>query len=268
MKIIIWAILFCTIVTTAAAKDGGYHLGNAPWSNETFEVCPTDEQDSFRTVVFEPEIEEWSYTLTEFPSVKLVATENGITEVVSNGEKIRPAYFLKSQKIGFLNSLNQWVRQDGELITDFEQFDSISGTRVQPKIKPHHERRVYKSKIDLEHAAALQKLHYSPPCTAFEVGHYDKLESNLQYEFGDNNPLQCDEKNGTKRSDKFNYSETIHRPVVAYADGTSYFIKFPNGDSISFGWTGIERLYDEDGTLICDWGEIPQFAGYELLQRD
>lgn len=268
MKKFIWSILFCTMTANAAAKNGGYHLGNAPWSNEVFETCPTGEQEKFRTVIFEPEIEEWSYTLTKFPATKLVATKNGIREVITNNEKIRPAYFLKEQKIGYLNKLNQWVSQGGKLITDFDQFDSISGARVKPKIEPHHEKLVYKSNIELEHAAALEKLHYSPPCSAFSVGHFDKLESDLQYEFGDNNPLQCDAKNGVKRSDKYDYSETLHRPVVAYADGTSYYIKFPNGVAKSFGWTGIERLYDEDGTMICDWGEIPQIAGYELLHRD
>lgn len=258
----------CGIGANAAANENGFTIGTEPWSDKTFEICAATENGDRRAVVFEPEIENWTYTLTEFPTAKLVATKDGIKEVIGKSEEKRPAYFLKEQKIGYLNHLDQWVSQNGTLLTSFDQLQSVSGERVQPEIIPHSEKQIYKSNIELEHAAAMEKLHYEPPCTAFSVGHYNLLESSPQFDFGENNPFECDKNSGLKRSKKFDYSETFQRSVVGYVDGTSYYIKFPNGDAQAFPWTGIERLYNPDGSMICDWGEINAYAGHELIQKD
>lgn len=266
MRYLLWAIILLCWGPSAASENNGYTLDKAPWSNKKFEVCPTLGQNGLRAVIFEPEIEEWSYMLEVLPTVELKATENGVAEFIANNEKQFPAYFLKGQKIGYIDDKNIWVNKNGIKVTNFDKLNSVSGEKVQPNVKGSYEKYIYKANLEMENAAAIEKIHYEAPCTVFSVVHFDKLESETNYEFGSNNPYECDLEKSFKRSQKFNYTAKVSRPVVSRADGTQYYIKFPSGEIKTYGWTGIEHLYNQDGSLICDWNDLGQLIGYELIQ--
>lgn len=267
MKHFIWVLLFLGFSSIACTENGGYTLETAPWSDETFEVCPTPTDNGLRAVIFEPEVEEWSYKVEYPETTKLVATENGISEIVVNNDKHLPAYYLKEQKIGYLDNRDRWVDENGLPITRIDQLKKNHGEREKPKARGiSYEEYAYNPNIEKENAAAMDKINDAAPCTVFELNHYGKLEADFLYDFGNNNPYQCDASIGITRSRKFNYTGKVSRAVALIADGTSYYIKYPSGEVKSYGWTGIERLYNEDGLLICDWNDLGSVIGYELIR--
>lgn len=267
MKHFIWALLFLGFSSNASTGNGGHTLETAPWSDEKYEVCPTPMENGLRAVIFKPEVEEWNYKVEYPETTKLVATENGISEIVVNNDQHLPAYYLKEQKIGYLDANGIWVDEHGVHVTRFNQLTATFGEKAQPKVQGSQEKQVYKANFEREHAAAMKKIYYEAPCTVFSVGHFDKLESELQYDFGSNNPYQCDAEIGLKRSQKFDYIRKVQRPVVAYTDGSNYYVKFPNGDIKTYRayhpiW---EVLYREDGSPICEWNDLGSLIGYELV---
>jgi len=268
MKYFIWVFILLGCAANAIAQTDGYTLNTAPWSDKEFEVCPLQRDNDLRAVIFEPEIEEWAYTEKGLITTKLELYEKGIREVVVKNEKQLPAYYLKEQKIGYLDNKNHWVDKSGIQIRNFGQLETISGEKVHPDAKANYEKFVYKANFELEHAAAMKKIHYEAPCTVFSVGHYDKLESDFHYDFGPNNPYQCDANTGLKRSQKFNYSEKTHRPVACCPDGSNYYVKLPDGEIKTYpGHYPIwEVLYPDDKPQHCDWNDLGSLVGYNLIQ--
>lgn len=265
MKHFMWAIILLGFAPSATAQDKGYTLDTAPWSNQNYEVCQTPNDKGLRAVIFEPEIETWSYTEDGPPITDLKATKDGIIEVVVSNQKQRPAYYLRSQKIGYLDDKNTWVDENGQNILSLGSFKTVKGEKSEPSLIGSYEKLIYKANIDREHAAALEKIHYEPPCTVFSIWFLDEYEAEIRYEFDQNNPYQCDTDAGLKRSQKFNYVDKVSRPVVSMPDGTSYYIKYPDGEIKTYGWTGFERLYKEDKSFICDWNDLGRFIGFELI---
>lgn len=269
MKHLIWALLFLGHVSSAAAQFDGYTLDTAPWSNQEFELCPILNDSGFQAVVFKPKIKEWSYTQEGPLKVKLKATEKGITEIVVKAEKRLKAYHLIEQKIGYLDDKKKWVDKNGSKVSNFDSFEILSGEKVKPNIKGlSSEEYIYLSNLERESAAAMEKIHYAAPCTVFVLEHYDLLEADFLYDFGKNNPYECGQEKSIKRSQKFNYTAKISRPVVSRPDGSQYYIKLPTGEIIIHGWTGAEHLYNKDGSLICEWNDLGSIIGYELTQEN
>jgi len=259
-----WAFLLLGLTANAAAQSNVYTLDSAPWSNQKYEVCRVANDNGLRAVIFEAEIEEWTYPEADLLTTRLVASADGIKEVTVKKERHSPAYYLKEQKIAYLDNMDNWVDKSGMAVRSLDQLESLSGEKVKPVIKINYEKFVYKANLELEHASAIEKIHYEAPCTAFSVGHYDKLETETYYDFGQNNPYQCDAKKSLKRSQKLNYTKTSHRPIVTIPDGSSYYVKYPNGKISTYPWYGFEYLYKEDGSLICDWNDLGSLIGYEL----
>lgn len=268
MKNLIWAIFFSGAGISASANDGSFTLSESPWSDRNFEVCPKSDNTSLRVVVFEPEIETWTYTIDGADTVRLKATENGIIERIVKTERSSPAFFLKEQKIGYVDDNDNWVDENGVQIARFEQLKIVRGIRTKPNIKGLTiEETVYASDLEKEQAAAMEKIHYEAPCSVFLLEHYDIREADFKYDFGDNNPYECHATEGMKRSESLDYIAKLSRSVVSRPDGSQYYVKFPNGEIKVFGWAGVEHLYNNDGSLICDWNDLGQFAGYELIQQ-
>jgi len=261
-----WAIFIIACCYPAIAQDTEFAFNTEPWSDQEFEICPVPNDDGLRAVLFKPEIEEWSYTLEVLPTIELKATRDGVIETVVSNKKQFPAYHLVEQKIGYLNEKNEWVDKYGNGIRDLDSFERISGEKVQPTATGSYESYAYKANLELENAAALSKIHYEAPCTVFSVGHFDKLESETHFDFGKNNPYGCGLEASFKRSQKFNYTSKTSRPVVSRPDGSQYYLKLPSGEIKTYGWTGIEYLYNDDGVFLCDWKDLGQFIGYELIQ--
>ena len=267
MKHFMWAFLLLGFAPNVAAQNTGYTLDTAPWSNQKYEVCSAANENGLRAVIFEPEIEEWAYRVSNLPMTKLEVYENGMREVVVSSEKTLPAYFLKEQKIGYINKQSMWVDENGVQIINDDQLEIKSGKREQPKTKGSYEKPAYTANFELEYAAAMDKIHYEPPCTVFSVGHFHKLESETYFDFGENNPYQCDSNKGLKRGQKFNYSKKFTRPVVCCPDGSNYYVKLPDGEiKIYRAYHPIwEVLYKDDGSPICEWNDLGSIKGYELI---
>jgi hypothetical protein len=265
MRHFLLALLFLTFNSSAFAKSYGYTLQTTPWSTEKFKVCPTPTENGLRAIIFEAEIEEWSHPVTTLLTTRFKASADGIKEVVVKKELNLTAYHLKEQKIGYLDDKNNWVDENGTQINNFGQLKIISGEKTQADAKANYSKFVYKTNIELERAAAIQKIHGEAPCTVFSVGHYDKLETETYYDFVPNNPYQCDDDKGLQRNQKLNYTKKSYRPIASIPDGSSYYIKYPGGKIITYGWTGVELLYDKHGSLICDWNDLGLFIGYELI---
>lgn len=267
MRHFMWAFLLLGFTQNADAQDKGYTLETAPWSHQAYEVCSTPNDDELRAVVFEPEIENWTYTESNTPKTKLEIQKNGIKEVLVNSERTLPAYFLKEQKIGYIDKANNWVNKNGVKITKLGQLEIQQGKRDQPIPKGSLEKLIYEANFELEYSAAMEKLHDELPCTVFSVGHYHILETETYFDFGENNPYECDPIEGLKRSQKLNYSKKFTRPVVGFSDGSNYFVKFPDSTIKTYRayYPVWDVLYKKDGSPVCEWNDLGSLIGYELI---
>jgi len=270
MRFIISVIFVVGCISCTNLNNDGYRLDAAPWADQKFEICSSPNTNGLRAVVFEPVIEEWTYTSTGPLETRIVFSDTGIREVAVKNERSQPAYFLREQRIGYVDDKNYWVDQSGTQISNFEQIKRISGEKIQPEIKSDYERFVYKANFELENAAAMKKIVNEPPCTIFSVGHNDKLESKLQYNFGPNNPYECDAEQGLKRSEKLNYSDISHRPVICCPDGSNYYVKFRDGQIKTYrAYHDMQTvLYPDDNSQRCEWNDLGSLIGYELIQAN
>lgn len=261
------AFLF-VITSSAGAQTQDYKLEDAPWSNQAFNVCPVPDERGLRAVVFEPVVEEWSYEVPGDVTSNLVVTKDGIQEVISENHTKHPAYYLKSQTIGYLNEKDIWVDKTGKFANTSGDLKTISGHKTPPKMIPAYEKFVYEANFKAEYDAAMEKIHYAPPCTVFSVGHMNKLEAKLQYDFGKNNPYHCGASGQLEQSQKLNYTKVSHRPIVCCPDGSNYFVKFSDSEIKTYrAYADISKiLYPADGSQVCEWNDLGSLIGYELIR--
>jgi len=243
MRIYFFLVACLSSHSLAIAGSAGYTLHDAPWSNKPFEVCSTLTESGLQPVLFEPKFEDWSYSPSKmYPFIHETKVK-------------RPAFYLIEQRIGYLNVEGIWVNHQGENVLDSADLESRTGVRIPPTFTSKIERLVQKSDFARESAEAMAKIKSARACSIFSKGHYDTLAADITYDFGSNNPYQCDAKTGLSRSANLNYTETVTRQVVTGSDSANYYVKFPNGDVKVYRahfpiW---EVTHTKSGDPICPW---------------
>ena len=243
MRLYLFLVACLSSHSLAIAESAGYTLHDAPWSNKRFEVCSSLTESGLQPVLFEPKFEDWSYTPSK------------MHPYIYEAKVQRPAYYLIEQKIGYLNGDGIWVNNQGESVLDSADLESRTGERIPPTFRSTIERMVKKSDFARESADAMAKIEDALPCSIFAKGHYNTLAADITYDFGSNNPYQCDAKTGLSRSTNLNSTETVTRQVVTGSDSANYYVKFPDGDVKVYRahfpiW---EVTHTKSGDPICPW---------------
>jgi len=255
MRIVASVLIMLGCVSCNAAKNDGYTLTTAPWSDESFQICPVLTESGLRPVLFKPEIENWTYIKKSPPTTSIKVSGTGVQEILSKNDRELSAYHLKEQKIGFLTANEIWVNRNGEPIKSFDQFEKKTGGKFEPTVTSSAERLIAKSDFKSETALALDKIKNAPPCSMFTKSHYDLVGADYTYDFGQNNPYKCDMELGYSQSTELNYTETKTRRIVSAPDSSNYYLKFPDGElQVYRAHFPIRQVtHNEQGKPICPW---------------
>ena len=262
MKHLMWALLLSALYAQTSASADGFTLDNAPWSDETFEVCETPMLNGLRPVIFEPKF-ELGEASTPYQTTRLSYNFNAetgkpiLTEIIIPGQA--RFVFLKEQYVGFLNGSNQWVDKNGAPVSNKSQFvkhigDMKQGTKeIFPEITDLPGNDAYE-KFDNAIEKAKKELQEMPDCTTHYAGAYDIVEETVVRKYGPNNPMICDRVEGYKISDVLDHTIKADRQVVSMPDGGAHLIQLPGGEIKEYGSIYFDHLLEQiSNHPNCDW---------------
>lgn len=251
------------------ANGQSYNIDNAPWSDETFEVCDTPNTHGLRAVIFEPKIERGTklISVTEvdhqlYPAPNEEDSFHGFGETFIRFTREVPASFiyLKEQRVAYLNSRNQWVDTSGLPLKNVKEFEYHQGDRETGAYEIFHPDEY----PDMDHEAwdAKNKAYMdsAPNCSSQHVmGPMEPVIETVVRDYGRNNPLVCSDNGTVVHGDTLNDTYKAYRYVVKHVHGEGFYVKGPDGEVHAFYGLQYSALnissIDPDG--VCDWKVNP-----------
>ena len=254
--------MFIKLATAFQANSQSYDLENAPWSDESFEVCPVPSLNGLRSIIFEPVLETGK-TFIPKQSSKLYSQfdeETGELQIIEKMINVPAEFiFLKEQFVGFIDQNNRWVDENGNPATSKMSFQKHTGDKdlgtmpIWPDVKPLPGKNAYE-----RHDSAVKRgkdiLAKMPDCTTFMDSGFGVVSETILNDYGPNNPRVCSPAGGHEIGEQLNSLRTINRRVVELTDGGFYLARIPGGEIKSFGSIQIELFVN----LIaqhssCEW---------------
>ena len=238
-----WAFFILFFGFQPLAHADGYSLTNAPWSGETFEICETPLLNGLRPVIFNPVYEQGESQVSG-QSTRLEIEfdpDSGEPRIVEKVINAPARYlFLKEQYIGFVDSNDDWVNENGLPVSDKSEFVKHIGDRGQgtkqiwPILEALKGETAYE-RFDYAIDMAKNELVTAPDCTIHYTFAYDVVPETVQLEYGPNNPMICDADKGYRVSSILDKTITVQRHVVSMPDGGAHLIRLPGGEIKVFG---------------------------------